>query len=104
MKAGAGIRQHMVALQVKGQALGPWNPRLDPEVLRKGLRAMLLTRAYDDRMYRAQRQGKTSFYMKSLGEEAVSVAASGTDATAPESGSSGVTGDGVGDEVGTGRL
>jgi 2-oxoisovalerate dehydrogenase E1 component alpha subunit len=35
---------------------------------------MLLTRAYDDRMYRAQRQGKTSFYMKSTGEEAVSVA------------------------------
>ena len=30
---------------------------------------MLLTRAYDDRMYRAQRQGKTSFYMKCTGEE-----------------------------------
>jgi 2-oxoisovalerate dehydrogenase E1 component alpha subunit len=35
---------------------------------------MALTRAFDDRMYRAQRQGKTSFYMKSTGEEAVSVA------------------------------
>ena len=35
---------------------------------------MMLTRAYDDRMYRAQRQGKTSFYMKSTGEEATSVA------------------------------
>jgi len=57
-----------------GNAVGPWNPRLDPEVLRRGLKAMLLTRAYDDRMYRAQRQGKTSFYMKSTGEEAVSVA------------------------------
>jgi hypothetical protein len=35
---------------------------------------MALTRAFDDRMYRAQRQGKTSFYMKCTGEEAVSVA------------------------------
>src|SRR3546814_8518881 len=29
----------------------------------------------DERMCRAQRQGKTSFYMKSTGEEAVAVAA-----------------------------
>ena len=36
---------------------------------------MMLTRAYDDRMYRAQRQGKTSFYMKCTGEEAVAIAA-----------------------------
>ncbi len=35
---------------------------------------MLLTRAFDDRMIRAQRQGKTSFYIKCTGEEAVSVA------------------------------
>jgi 2-oxoisovalerate dehydrogenase E1 component alpha subunit len=56
------------------KATGQWNPRLDAEILRKGLRAMMLTRAYDDRMYRAQRQGKTSFYMKSTGEEAASVA------------------------------
>jgi 2-oxoisovalerate dehydrogenase E1 component alpha subunit len=35
---------------------------------------MMLTRVYDDRMYRAQRQGKSSFYMKSTGEEAVSIA------------------------------
>jgi 2-oxoisovalerate dehydrogenase E1 component alpha subunit len=57
-----------------GNAVGPWNPRLDAEMLRRGLKAMLLTRAYDDRMYRAQRQGKTSFYMKSTGEEAVAIA------------------------------
>jgi 2-oxoisovalerate dehydrogenase E1 component alpha subunit len=36
---------------------------------------MMLTRAFDDRMFRAQRQGKTSFYVKSLGEEAVSIGA-----------------------------
>src|SRR3546814_12982234 len=36
---------------------------------------MALVRAYDERMYRAQRQGKTSFYMKCTGEEATSIAA-----------------------------
>jgi 2-oxoisovalerate dehydrogenase E1 component subunit alpha len=55
------------------RAVGPWDPHLDPEILRSGLRAMVLTRIYDDRMFRAQRQGKTSFYMKSTGEEATSV-------------------------------
>ena len=35
---------------------------------------MVLTRTFDDRMYRAQRQGKTSFYMKCTGEEAVACA------------------------------
>jgi 2-oxoisovalerate dehydrogenase E1 component alpha subunit len=55
-------------------AAGDWAPQLDPSVLTSGLRAMLLTRAYDDRMYRAQRQGKTSFFMKCRGEEAIGVA------------------------------
>ncbi len=59
-----------------GQAVGPWNPILSPDAKRKILRDMALTRAFDDRMFRAQRQGKTSFYMKCLGEEAVAVAAS----------------------------
>jgi 2-oxoisovalerate dehydrogenase E1 component alpha subunit len=57
------------------RAVGPWDPRLDAATLRRMLRTMALTRAFDDRMYRAQRQGKTSFYMKGTGEEAVSVAA-----------------------------
>ncbi|HMT42605.1 3-methyl-2-oxobutanoate dehydrogenase (2-methylpropanoyl-transferring) subunit alpha [Sphingorhabdus sp.] len=56
------------------QAKGSWNPNLDAEQLRLMLRNMMLTRAFDDRMFRAQRQGKTSFYMKSTGEEATSVA------------------------------
>lgn len=56
------------------KAVGPWNPNLDAETLRRMLRIMALTRAFDDRMYRGQRQGKTSFYMKSTGEEAISVA------------------------------
>ena len=61
-------------LDDEGRAVGPWDPKLDADTLRRGLRAMMLTRAYDDRMYRVQRQGKTSFYMKCTGEEAVAVA------------------------------
>jgi 2-oxoisovalerate dehydrogenase E1 component alpha subunit len=55
-------------------AIGPWNPHLEVHDLQIGLRHMLLTRIFDERMQRAQRQGKTSFYMRCLGEEAVSVA------------------------------
>ena len=58
-----------------GKAVGSWNPRLEPEDLQVGLRHMLLTRIFDDRMQRMQRQGRMSFYMKSTGEEAVAVAA-----------------------------
>jgi len=61
-------------LDESGRAVGPWDPRLDPETLRRALKHMLLTRALDDRMYRAQRQGKTSFYMKCTGEEAIAIA------------------------------
>src|ERR1700740_1817195 len=61
-------------LDENGNAVGSWDPKLDPNTLRGGLRAMMLTRAYDDRMFRLQRQGKTSFYMKCTGEEAVAVA------------------------------
>lgn len=62
-------------LDDEGNAVGPWDPKLDPETLRKMLRNMALVRAFDERMFRAQRQGKTSFYMKCTGEEAVSVGA-----------------------------
>lgn len=57
-----------------GEAVGPWAPEVPVATLKAGLRAMMLTRAYDDRMYRAQRQGKTSFYIKCTGEEAIAVA------------------------------
>jgi 2-oxoisovalerate dehydrogenase E1 component alpha subunit len=61
-------------LDDEGRAVGPWNPHLEPEELQVALRHMLLTRLFDDRMQRMQRQGRISFYMKSTGEEAVSVA------------------------------
>lgn len=57
------------------RAVGSWNPHLDAAELQVGLRHMLLTRLFDERMQKTQRQGRISFYMKSTGEEAVSVAA-----------------------------
>ncbi|HVM23071.1 MAG TPA: 3-methyl-2-oxobutanoate dehydrogenase (2-methylpropanoyl-transferring) subunit alpha [Sphingomicrobium sp.] len=57
------------------RAVGPWDPKLDPDTLRKMLRDMVTVRIFDDRMYRAQRQGKTSFYMKCTGEEAIAISA-----------------------------
>jgi 2-oxoisovalerate dehydrogenase E1 component alpha subunit len=64
-------------LDEEGRAIGPWDPRVDAETLRRGLKAMILTRAFDDRMHRAHRQGKTSFYMKCTGEEAIAIAQAG---------------------------
>ena len=61
-------------LDDKGRALGPWAPKADAELLIRGLRAMMKTRAFDARMLIAQRQKKTSFYMQSLGEEAIATA------------------------------
>ena len=57
-----------------GQALGPWAPQVDVDLLRRGLRAMIKTRAFDARMVTAQRQKKMSFYMQCLGEEAIATA------------------------------
>ena len=61
-------------LDDQGTARGPWTPDLDGQAKIDGLKAMILTRAFDERMYRAQRQGKTSFYMKCTGEEAIACA------------------------------
>jgi 2-oxoisovalerate dehydrogenase E1 component alpha subunit len=61
-------------LDDEGHAVGPWAPALTPGQLQRGLRAMLKTRAFDARMFTAQRQKKISFYMQCLGEEAIAVA------------------------------
>ena len=76
LAATESLSKDMVrVLDDQGRAVGPWNPHLAAADLELGLRHMLLTRIFDDRMHRAQRQGKTTFYIKSTGEEAVSVAA-----------------------------
>ena len=61
-------------LDEDGSAVGPWAPDIDPEQLRFGLRTMMKTRIFDARMVIGQRQKKMSFYMTSLGEEAIGTA------------------------------
>ncbi|MET0596381.1 MAG: 3-methyl-2-oxobutanoate dehydrogenase (2-methylpropanoyl-transferring) subunit alpha [Mesorhizobium sp.] len=61
-------------LNREGEAVGPWAGSLTDEELRDGLAHMMTLRAFDARMVTAQRQGKTSFYMQHMGEEAVSCA------------------------------
>lgn len=68
--AGGMVR----VLDDKHRAVGPWAPQIAPADLQLGLRHMVLTRQFDERGMRAQRQGRITFYMKSTGEEAVSVA------------------------------
>lgn len=58
-------------LDEQGVGRGEWLPKVEPDRLRLALRAMLLTRVFDNRLFRIQRQGKTSFYLKSRGEEAL---------------------------------
>ncbi|MDH3399615.1 MAG: hypothetical protein OEM03_01475 [Chromatiales bacterium] len=66
----ADLAQSMVrVLKDNAKTTGPWNPHLEPEVLQVGLRHMMLTRAFDERMQRVQRQGKISFYVKCTGKK-----------------------------------
>lgn len=57
-----------------GHAIGPWAPDIDSDTLVHAMRSMLTTRIFDTRMLMAQRQRKMSFYMQSLGEEAIGTA------------------------------
>jgi len=61
-------------LNSDGDAVGPWAGLLTTDELIDGLRHMVTLRTFDARMMNAQRQGKTSFYIQHLGEEAVSCA------------------------------
>ncbi|MCC2652789.1 MAG: 2-oxoisovalerate dehydrogenase, partial [Microvirga sp.] len=61
-------------LNRNGEAVGPWAGLLSDEDLIEGMRHMMTLRTFDARMLIAQRQGKTSFYMQHLGEEAISCA------------------------------
>lgn len=57
-----------------GAAIGDWADSLTSEEKLAGLRDMMRLRVFDARMLMAQRQGKTSFYMQALGEEAIACA------------------------------
>ena len=58
----------------EGAAQGEWAGDLSGDEVLKGLKDMMTVRAFDARMLMAQRQGKTSFYMQALGEEAIACA------------------------------
>ncbi len=69
------MRKQLVrVLDDDGKAVGVWDPDLTAEQKLTGLRDMMLLRSFDARMLRAHRQGKTSFYMQALGEEAIACA------------------------------
>jgi 2-oxoisovalerate dehydrogenase E1 component alpha subunit len=61
-------------LNRQGEAVGPWAGTLTTAELLEGLRHMMTLRIFDARMQTAQRQGKTSFFLQHMGEEAVSCA------------------------------
>jgi len=66
------MRKQLVrVLDDDGNAVGEWVPDLTVEQKVTGLRDMMLVRSFDARLLRAHRQGKISFYMQSLGEEAI---------------------------------
>src|SRR5258708_25266276 len=60
-------------LNDNGEAVGPWHPHLEAGDLQVGLRHLLLTPLYDDRLQRLQRARKISFYNRSLRQGATSV-------------------------------
>jgi 2-oxoisovalerate dehydrogenase E1 component alpha subunit len=67
-------KQLLRVLDDDGTAVGDWVPELSPTDQIIGLRNMMLVRSFDARLLRAHRQGRISFYMQSLGEEAIACA------------------------------
>src|SRR3954470_19565491 len=48
------LTTHLVRVLAEDhKAVGPWDPKLDPDTLRKMLRDMVTVRIFDDRMYRS---------------------------------------------------
>lgn len=56
-------------LDDQGNALGPWAEGVPSEILRKGMRTMLKTRIFDNRMVVAQRQKKCRSTCKALAKK-----------------------------------
>src|SRR3954447_23042143 len=67
-------KQLLRVLDDDGTAVGEWVPELSVTDKLAGLRNMMLVRSFDARLLRSHRQGKISFYMLSLGEEAIACA------------------------------
>ncbi|MCQ9616563.1 3-methyl-2-oxobutanoate dehydrogenase (2-methylpropanoyl-transferring) subunit alpha [Paenalcaligenes niemegkensis] len=58
-------------LDDNGEAKGEWGADMTLAQKHRALHLMMLTRAFDTRMFHAQRQKKISFYIQATGEEAI---------------------------------
>jgi len=74
-KVYEGSVDYLQILDEKGNVDKKLEPKLSPELLKKMFELMLLTRAYDDKSVKLQRQGRMGTYAPILGQEAVGVGA-----------------------------
>jgi len=65
----------MQVISEKGLVNHKQEPSISDQDLLKLYRTMVLTRQFDDRMMKLQRQGRIGFYLQSLGEEAAHIGA-----------------------------
>jgi pyruvate dehydrogenase E1 component subunit alpha len=65
----------MQVISEKGKVNEKQEPSIPDQDLLRLYRTMVLTRHFDDRMMKLQRQGRIGFYLQSLGEEAAHVGA-----------------------------
>jgi pyruvate dehydrogenase E1 component alpha subunit len=70
-----GSVDYLQVLNEKGVADRKLEPKLSPGLLKTMFELMLLTRAYDDKSVKLQRQGRMGTYAPILGQEAVGAAA-----------------------------
>ena len=74
-KVYEGSVDYLQILDEKGNVDRKLEPKLSPELLKRMFELMLLTRAYDDKSVKLQRQGRMGTYAPILGQEAVGVGA-----------------------------
>jgi len=74
-KVFEGSVEYLQILDEKGNVDKKLEPKLPPDLLKRMFELMLLTRAYDDKSVKLQRQGRMGTYAPILGQEAVGVGA-----------------------------
>jgi pyruvate dehydrogenase E1 component alpha subunit len=74
-KVYEGSVDYLQVLDEKGNVDRKLEPKLTPDLLKKMFELMILTRAYDDKSVKLQRQGRMGTYAPILGQEAVGVGA-----------------------------
>jgi len=73
MRVFEGAVDYLQVLDEKGNIDKKLEPKLKPDMLKKMFELMLLTRMYDDKSVKLQRQGRLGTYAPILGQEAVGV-------------------------------